>query len=41
QQGETFFGIAKFYEMNLDDLIKLNPYSYKNGLKIGDILKIN
>lgn len=41
QQGETFFGIAKIYEMKLDDLIKLNPYPYKNGLKIGDILKIN
>ncbi len=40
KQGETFYGIARFYGINAKELMNLNPIQYKNGLKIGDVLKL-
>jgi LysM repeat protein len=39
QQSETIYGICKIYGITQDQLVNANP-DLKNGLKIGDVLRI-
>jgi LysM repeat protein len=39
-QKETIYGLAKMYNVTVDDLEKANPELVKEGLKIGGVLKI-
>ncbi len=39
-QGETIYGIAKKYNISINDLIRFNKTLLKNGLQKGQILKL-
>ncbi|MCO5232070.1 MAG: LysM peptidoglycan-binding domain-containing protein [Chitinophagales bacterium] len=38
--GETLYGIARKYQINLNDLLKVNPQIQNNSIQIGDVLKV-
>jgi len=40
KQGNTLYSIAKTYQVEVDDILKLNPKIENNNIKVGEVIKI-
>lgn len=40
KQGNTLYSIAKTYQVEVDDILKLNPNIENNNIKVGEVIKI-
>lgn len=40
KQGNTLYSIAKTYQVEVDDILKLNPKIENNHIKVGEVIKI-
>jgi len=40
KQGNTLYSIAKTYQVDVDDILKLNPKIENNNIKVGEVIKI-
>ena len=40
KQGNTLYSLAKEYQVEIDDILKLNPKIENNKIKVGEVIKI-